>query len=246
MAEKETRGRGGGRFATTHWSVVLAARDRASPRSREALETLCQTYWYPLYAFVRRRGTSPEESQDLTQEFFARLLEKESLRHVDPSRGRFRSFLLTAFKNFMADEGRRARAQKRGGGQIPVSIDLRTAEGRYVKEPEDQRTPEKIYERRWALILLGRTVDRLGEEYARAGRERLFERIKGYLTGQAISVPYARVAQELDMNEVTVKVAVHRLRRRYRALLLAEIGQTVGTEEEIEAEVQHLIACVER
>ena len=232
-------------FATTRWSVVLAAADRASPGARAALSTLCETYWYPLYAFARRRGMSAEDAQDSTQEFFARLLEKESLRHVHPDKGRFRSFLLTSFKNFMEDERARARAKKRGGGQIPVSIDLETAEGRYSNEPAAALTPDKIFERRWAMTLLDRAVERLREEHARANKERIFERLKDYLPGGGGSVPYARAARDLDISEIAVKVAVHRLRRRFRAHLLDEIAQTLGHYDDLGAEVRHLLSVME-
>jgi len=245
-SEKEPQARSAGRFATTHWSVVLAASDRTSPRCREALSSLCQTYWYPLYAFARRGGAGAEDAQDLTQDFFARLLEKDTLRHVDPHKGRFRSFLLVSFKNFVRDQGRRARTQKRGGGQAPVPIDLDLAEGRFSREPSDKQTPETIFERRWALTLLERALDRLGEEYASSNRGEAFERLKGYLTGDTSSVPYVGVARDLGVTEVAVKVAVHRLRRRFRAALVEEIAQTVESESDVAAEIEHLFAALDR
>ena len=233
------------RFRTTRWSLVCAAGNRADPGWRDALSDLCGTYWYPIYAFARRTGRHPEEAQDLTQEFFARLLERDTLRHVDPQKGRFRSFLLASFKNFAADEARKARADKRGGGQTPVSFDIETAEGLYHREPSHEQTPEKIYERRWALTVLERAVDRLRKEQQRKRKERSFEVLKVFLPGGGEPVPYADAARALDMNEVSVKVAIHRFRKRFRALLLEEIAQTVETQEEIDAEVRYLMAALE-
>jgi len=235
----------GGKFATTHWSVVLAARDRASPGWQEALGALCSTYWYPLYAFARRSGLGPEEAEDLTQEYFTRLLERELLRHVHPGKGRFRTFLLTSYRNFMTDEWRHAHSLKRGGGAPSVPIDRETAEGRYALEPSHGLTPEKIFNRRWALTLLEEVLARLGEEQARAGRQRIFEKLKVFLPGALEATPYAAVAEELGMKEVTLKVAVHRLRRRFRDLLLEQIAHTVESEEEVEAELRHLFAALE-
>ncbi len=236
---------GGGRFATTHWSVVLAAGDRGSPARQEALSSLCQTYWYPLYAFARRTGSRAEAAQDLTQDFFAHLLEKETLRQVDPGKGRFRSFLLSCFRNFQADQQRRARALKRGGGKPPVPIELETAEGLYVREPSHDQTPEKAFERHWALTLLQRAVDRLEEEHTGPRRERLFATLKNYLPGGQAPVPYAEAARELEMNEVTIKVAIHRLRQRFRVVLLEEISHTVEREDQVEDEVRHLLSALE-
>ncbi len=234
-----------GRFATTRWSVILAAGNRAEPGWQDALSTLCEVYWYPLYAFARRTGTQPEEAQDLTQEFFTRLLQKDSLRRADPRKGRFRSFLLTSFKNFIADERARARALKRGGGQTPISIDVETAEGMYTLEPFHEQTPDKLFERHWALTVLQHTVDRLGEEHVGPRKERLFARLKAYLPGGVGGASYAQVARDLEMNEVTVKVVVHRLRQRFRDLLLEEIARTVDSDEEVEAEVRYLLAALD-
>jgi RNA polymerase sigma-70 factor (ECF subfamily) len=242
---RDRRPAGGGRFATTRWSVVLAAGNRASPGWQDALSDLCRSYWYPLYAFARRTGVAPEEAQDLTQEFFARLLQKDSLRHADPEKGRFRSFLLTSFKNFVSDERARARAQKRGGGHSPIPIDIETAEGMYTLEPSHEHTPEKLFQRRWALTLLRRAVDRMGEEHVGPRKERLFGKLKAYLPGGAGAPSYARTARDLEMSEVTVKVAVHRLRQRFRTVLLEEIAHTVETEEEVEAEVRYLLSALD-
>ncbi len=246
MAEN-TKGRGAGgrgRFATTHWSVVLAAGDRAVGGWRDALSQLCLTYWYPLYAFARRMGRDPEEAQDLTQEFFARLLERDMLQHAHPEKGRFRTFLLSCFRNFLTDEYRSHHARKRGGGAPPIPIELVTAEGRYMREPSHDQTPEKIFERRWALTLLQRALDSLEREYAGTPREEVFSHLKRYLPGGKGSVPYSETARALGMTEVTVKVAVHRLRARFRNVLLDEIAHTVERPEEVEAELRYLLAAL--
>ena len=235
---------GGGRFATTRWSIVLAAGDRGSPTRQEALSSLCQTYWYPLYAFARRTGLRAEAAQDLTQDFFAHLLEKETLRQVDPEKGRFRSFLLSCFRNYQTDQQRRARALKRGGGKLLVHIELETAEGLYVREPSHDQTPEKAFERHWAMTLLQRAVDRLEEEHTGPRKERLFATLKHYLPGGQSPVPYAQAARELEMNEVTIKVAIHRLRQRFRVVLLEEISHTVEGEDQVEDEVRHLLSAL--
>jgi RNA polymerase sigma factor (sigma-70 family) len=227
-------------FATTRWSVVLAAGETASPGSTEALARLCETYWYPLYAFTRRWGHTADEAQDLTQEFFARLLEKHYLGDVRPERGRFRSFLLASLKHFLLNERDRALAQKRGGGHAPISLEVDTAEGRYRLEPPDTATPETIYERRWALTLLDRVIDRLRGEYARSDRGPLFERLRGFLTGQSATPKYTEVGAALNMTEGAVKVAVHRLRRRFGELLRDEIADTVAEPDDIEDEIRYL------
>ena len=233
-----------GHFATTHWSVVLAAGHRSSSNSDQALAELCRTYWYPLYAYVRRRVEDAHEAQDLTQEFFARLLEKEYLKDVDPERGKFRSFLLAAMRHFLSKERDRARAQKRGGGRAPISLDFQAAEDRYRLEPADALTPERLYQRRWALTLLDQVVARLQQELAAAGKPALFERLKVFLTSKQDSPPYRRVADQLGMTEGAVRVAVHRLRRRYRELLKEQIAQTVGSPEEVDDELRELFAAV--
>lgn len=231
-------------FVTTHWSVVVAAGRNDTTRARDALARLCQVYWQPLYIYVRRLGHPPHDAQDLTQEFFARLLEKNYLAAADESRGRFRSFLLAAFKHFLANEWDRARAQKRGGGQVPISIDLSASETSYTFEPADTATPEKAFERRWALTLLAQVLRRLRGEYVRTGRQTLFEALKPTLTEPSQSVRYAVIAANLGISEGAVKVAVHRLRQRYREVLRSEIAETVAGPEEVEAELRNLFAAL--
>ena len=231
-------------FTTTHWSVVLSARNRKSPQSKQALAALCETYWFPLYAYVRQAGYSSHDAQDLTQAFFARLLGKDFLNDVDHQRGKFRSFLLAALKHFLSHQRERARAKKRGGGRVSFSLDFGNAENRYRLEPEDPTTPERLYTRRWALTLLDRVVRRLEEEHARVGKAETFAGLKEFLTAGRESRPYRRVAHELGMTEGAIKVAVHRLRRRYRELLKEEIAQTVADPAEIEEELCELFAAV--
>ena len=232
------------RFATTRWSQVLAAGQVQTRDSREALSRLCESYWYPLYAYVRRWGYDAEQAQDLTQEFFARLLEKHYLRAADPSRGRFRSFLLAALKHFLANERDRAGAVKRGGRAMVVSLEMENAEGRYSFEPPDSETPETIYERRWALTLLERTLARLAGEFQATGRQALFGRLEGHLTGDQDALPYGDLAAELGMSEGAVKVTVHRLRRRFGTLLREEIGETVSTPAEVDDEIRELFRAI--
>jgi RNA polymerase sigma-70 factor (ECF subfamily) len=231
-------------FASTRWSLVVAAGQRDLPESAEALASLCRLYWYPLYAYARRRLPTPDDAQDLTQEFFARLLEKDYLRQADRRRGRFRSFLLTAFKHFLANEQERANARKRGGGRRALPLDFPDGERRYHREPGHEATAEALYERGWALRLLEQALTRLREEQAGAGKERLFSCLKETLTGADAPRPYADIAAELGTSVEAIKVAVHRLRRRYGELLRAEIAQTVTTAEEVEAELRDLFAAV--
>jgi RNA polymerase sigma factor (sigma-70 family) len=231
-------------FVTTHWSVVLSAQDKKSPQSDQALEELCRTYWCPLYAYVRRQGRSPHDAQDLTQEFFARLLQKDYLRSVAPEKGRFRTFLLVALKRFLADVLDHARAQKRGGGALCISLDAEAAERRYWAEPVDASTPETLYERHWALTLLDRTMARLRQESVAAGKAEEFDRLKPFLTGATDAPSYAEIAPKLGLTEGALRVAVHRLRRRYRDLFREEIAHTVADPAEIEEEVRHLMAVL--
>jgi RNA polymerase sigma-70 factor (ECF subfamily) len=231
-------------FATTHWSLVLSASDQPSPQAADALEKLCRAYWLPIYAFVRRQGYGPHDAQDLTQEFFARLLGKKQLAIVDPAKGRFRSFLLASLKHFLANEWDKTRAQKRGGGQILIPIDVATAETSCGIEPADDLTAEKIFERRWALTLLEQVLCRLRAEYIRDGKENLFEQLKPTLTEVSRSVRYVEIAARLGTNEGAVKVAVHRLRQRYREVLRAEIADTVASPGEVEDEIRNLFAAL--
>lgn len=234
----------GRHFASTHWSLVAAAAQRWSPEARQALETLCQAYWYPLYAYARRYLPNPDDARDVTQGFFAQLLEKDYLQAADPHRGRFRSFLLTSFKHFLSKERDRAHAQKRGGGQSLLSLDFQAGERRYTLEPVDHATPEAIFERRWALTLLDQVLGRLKQEFAGAGKGAQFELLKSALTGDGTTALYSELGEQLGISEQAVKVAVHRLRRRYRELLRAEIAQTVTTADEVDEELRALFAAV--
>jgi RNA polymerase sigma factor (sigma-70 family) len=223
-------------FATTRWSLVAAAQHQADA----ALADLCRLYWYPLYAYVRRRGHDAAEAEDLTQGFFARLLEKNGLASVTPDRGRFRSFLLTACQNFLANEHERANALKRGGGRV-VSLD--DADTRYRREPDHGETPERLFERRWALELLDQALRRLRDEYQKKGKAQLFDALKGTLAGGG-SAPYAELAATLGLTEGAVKATVHRLRGRYAELLREEIGETVAAPAEIDDEVRALFRAL--
>lgn len=231
-------------FASTHWSIVLAAGHRSSPGSRDALATLCRAYWFPLYAYARRRTRDVHEAQDLTQAFFVALLEKDSLASVHPDRGRFRAFLITAFKNFMANEWEKAHAQKRGGGVAPIPLDFDAGESRFSREPTDELTPERLFERDWVLSLLDRVLDRLRDEFERGGKLDQFERLKVFITPQSTASSHAEVARELGMTEGAVAVAAHRLRRRYRDLLRAEIAQTVASPDEVDDEIRNLFEAL--
>lgn len=233
------------RFLTTQWSMVLAAGGNAASDESartEALATLCELYWYPLYAFVRRRGYDPDAAQDLTQAFFTRVIEKAYLRDATPTRGRFRSFLLGSLKHFLANEWDHARALKRGGGAVLLALDVELGEGesRYRLEPADDETPEHLFERQWALSLLERVLTRLREEHNAAGKRAQFDALKPVLTGDPIGETYAQLGERLNMSEGAVKVAVHRLRRRMRALLEEEITRTIADPRDIDDEIQHL------
>jgi RNA polymerase sigma factor (sigma-70 family) len=231
------------RFATTHWSMVVSAGRPHSPEARRALATLCEHYWFPLYAFVRRAGHSAEDAQDLTQEFFVRLLDKNFLAAADGQKGRFRTFLLTALKRFLANEYDRVRAQKRGGGQRFVSLEGMEPEARYRREPADTLTPERIFEQQWALTLLEQVLAQLQADMTADGKAALFDALKGHLTGGR-AAGYAATAASLGTTEGAVKVAAHRLRRRYRELLREEIAQTVASPDEIEEEIRYLFTCL--
>lgn len=228
-------------FATTQWSLVLRA-NRSSDSSTAALQTLCQRYWYPLYAYVRRRGVAAHEAQDLTQEFFARLLEKNSLAAASPDRGRFRAFLLTSLKNFLTNEWEKAQAQKRGGGQPAISLQLNldSAESRLSLEPTHNLTPDRCFERQWALLLLELVVKRLQEEHTAAGKGQQFELLKEALAGGAERLAYASIASELKVSEEAARQAASRLRKRYREILREEVSHTVERPEDVDDEIRSL------
>jgi RNA polymerase sigma-70 factor (ECF subfamily) len=233
--------RGSARFATTRWSVVVAA-GAAAPESRAALESLCRDYWYPLYAYARRRGNSPEDSQDLVQGFFLVLLRRGSLADVDPSRGRFRTFLLTAFQRHASHERARDNALKRGGGVDRLPFEIDDGESRYSREPVDERTPESLYERRWAMTLLARSVDRLRAENAGDGLRA--DALLPHVGGPGEARPYAELASSLGISEGAVKAAVHRMRVRCREILRDEVAHTVADAGEVEDELRRLVAAL--
>jgi RNA polymerase sigma factor (sigma-70 family) len=235
---------GSSQFPTTRWTFVLAAGDPHRKEARAALVSLCENYWYPLYAYLRRRGYPADQAQDLTQEFFTRVLEGRYLNRADPSKGRFRSFILTSLKFFVADEGDRQRALKRGGGTV-ASLEVSSGEERYQLEPAHDETPERIFERRWALSVLDRVVERLREEFRQHGRPEHFERLKVFLLGES-DASYARLAQEMNTSEGALRVAIHRLRRRYRELFRQEIADTVADSSEVESELRYLAAALTR
>ncbi len=230
-------------FVTTRWSVVLSARQDHSPEASAALEGLCRAYWFPLYAFVRRRGHAPHDAEDLTQEFFHRLIERRYLHAVDHRKGRFRTFLLAALEHFLANEWRRSRAQRRGGGQTPISID-EAAEQWYEAAVAAGGTPERIYERRWALAFLDRVIGRLRAEMVSAGRGVHFDVLKPALTGDRLAGGYAALAVRLETSEAAVKMAISRLRQRYGELLREEITETVADPAEVEDELRALLAAL--
>jgi RNA polymerase sigma-70 factor (ECF subfamily) len=230
-------------FVTTHWSVVLSARENESPQSAAALETLCRTYWCALYAYARRQGRPTHEAQDLTQAFFARLLQKDYLQAAAREKGKFRTFLLVAFKRFLANEWDRDHALKRGGFVPVVSIDEEVAESRFAAEPSHNLQPDVLFDRQWAISLLDRTMAQLQEEYVASGRAQLFEYVQSCLAREESALPYAAIAARLGLTEPAVKMAVYRLRTRYREIVRAEIAHTVSTPEEIEEEIRHLFSA---
>jgi len=232
------------RFATTRWSVVLAAGKSSSPQQKQALETLCQSYWFPLYAYLRRRRYDTHQAEDLTQAFFAHILEKKDFQTADPKFGKFRSFLLVRLKYFLSDERDHAHAKKRGGGKKILSLSIQNAEGQYALEPAIQLSPEMLFEKSWALTILERTMGRLEAEMADKNKQKLFDCLKVYLTTDKDVIPYQDMAAELKMTEGSVRVAVHRLRRRYRKLLRDEIAQTVDDEGQIDEEMGCLFAAL--
>ena len=220
---------------------MLAARGSEGAAGRDALASLCSTYWYPLYAFVRRQGSSPHEAEDLTQEFFCRFLERNSLTSVQPSAGKFRSFLLACFKNFLSNERARANAQRRGGGRVILPLDSGEAETRYSLEPADHLTPEAVFERRWAFAVLERTMTELRREYSAAEKSDLFESLQGFLPGGRESISRTELAAKRGVSVGAIDVAVHRLRQRFGVLLREEVARTVSFEAEVEEEIRYLI-----
>lgn len=243
MAARESGPKPGRRFATTQWSLVLAAGNRDSPDFRTALAELCERYWYPIYAFVRRRGADAEQAQDLTQGFFSHLLERGTLRVVDRERGRFRSFLLGALKFYLADERDRALAQKRGGGAVSLSLDLDDAESRYRLEADPEDAPDNLFAKRWALEVLKKTHEELRREARRSANPERQERLAALLTGES-EQPYREIADELGMSETALKVSIHRLRKRFGALLRDEVRRTVEDPDKVEEELRFLLQAV--
>ena len=233
------------RFATTNWSVVLAAGNAEHPRAREALSALCESYWYPVYALVRSLGAGAEDARDLTQGYFLGLLDGGSLRSVRPQAGRFRSFLFASVRHFLSNQRDRERAVKRGGGRAPLSLDFDEAEGRYRLDPSDPAPgPDRLFERRWALTVIDNAMAELREQSAGADRDR-FERLRGYLIEDGDGAPYARVAAELGMSESAVKVGVHRLRQRFGRALREVVGRTVSDPVDIDDEIRALLAALD-
>ncbi len=233
-----------GGFTTTHWTVVRAAKGGSSPDAEKALETLCRTYWHPLYAYIRREGHSPQDAEDLTQGFFARVLERGYLSDVSQERGKFRSFLLGCLRHFLSDKRDWEEAKKRGGGQKLVSLDEGSPEDRYCLEPVDVMDPERIFERRWALTVLERAGTQLHNEYERVGKAEQYERLKVFEMEDRGAPSYAEVATQLNMTESAVKSAIHRLRTRYVKLIRDEVAHTVSSPGEIDEEIRHLIEVV--
>lgn len=231
-------------FATTHWSVVLAASRDSSADAQEPLEKLCRTYWPPLYAFVRRQGHDEQDAQDLTQEFFARLLGKKSLRSVNPDKGKFRSFLLASMKHFLANEWDRKNRLKRGGGTVTISLDDESAESSYLAATAHELTPEKVYDRRWAQTVVEQVLTRLRREFGTGEKASRFEALKGCLLVEPDAVSYAELAGKLQLTEAGVRSAVFRLRHRFREVFRNEIAHTVATVEDIDEEIRHLLAAL--
>lgn len=230
-------------FATTHWTVVLAAGQRHSPQADAALEQLCRTYWFPLYAYVRRRGHPKADAEDLVQAFFAKLLEKNFLANLDSERGKFRAFLLAALKNFLANEWDKAQAQKRGGGAANLSLDWQTADTKFQVAAQNEPSPDKAFDREWALALLAKVIERMQAECAAEGKGKLFEQLKTFLMAGGGDSAQAAVAKTLGMEEGAVRVAIHRLRKRYRALLRDEIANTLSDAAMVDEEMRALFGA---
>ena len=233
-------------FLTTHWSVVLAARDGESSKSCQALEQLCRAYWGPLYSYICRRGYTHEDAKDLTQEFFVRVSAPDFLVSVSRDKGKFRSFLLATLNHFLANEWHRANAQKRGGNAHHVSLDAEIGEGRPIEEPASAETPEAFFDKRWALTILERALAALRQEFAADGKLAQFDVLKPYLTDASAERDYERAAAQLQMKAVSVAVAVHRLRKRYRELVRSEVAQTVQSQAELEGEMSYLLSVLRR
>lgn len=228
-------------FATTEWSVVLAAGDIGRHEARIALARLCETYWYPLYAYVRHRVRSVHDAQDLTQAFFCHLLEKQSLARADRSRGRFRTFLITALKNFLTNEWEKQITEKRGGGKAQLSLDFNAGESRYRIEPAHELTPENLYDRRWVLTMLDQVLERLRNELAEAGKQSQFEQLKETLVGESTVADYERAAEALGITPAAAKQAAYRMRKRYRQLFRQEVARTVDDEGDVDDEIGRLL-----
>ena len=230
-------------FATTHWTVVLAAGKRATPQSDGALEQLCRTYWFPLYAYVRRRGHTKEDAEDLTQAFFARFLAKNYLAGLSAERGRFRAFLLASLKHFLINDWKKSQCQKRGGGEAPLSLDWQTADTKFQVAATNEPSPDKVFDREWALALLAKVIERLQKECEADGKAKLFEQLKIFLTAGKSETAQRETAKTLGMEEGAVRVAVHRLRKRYRQLLRAEIAQTLADAGDVDEEMRALFGA---
>jgi RNA polymerase sigma factor (sigma-70 family) len=240
----QLRGDGGRQFSDTHWSVVLKAKDEGSRQAAEAMERLCRTYWHPLYAYIRREGHGPEAAEDLTQEFFARLLAKDYLQHLRHREGKFRSFLLTLVKRFLSDERDKARAQKRGGGQTLIALDETRAEELYLGRESRGLNPDQLFDRRWAETVMECALGRLRKEYADGGKSALFDQLKDIQPGEHGESSYAEIGARLGLAEGSVKSAVHRLRRRHREILREEIARTVARTVEIDEEIRDLLGIL--
>lgn len=232
------------RFATTRWSIVLAAGQAASQDSRQALESLCRAYWFPVYTYVRRHASGVEDAQDITQCFFTHLLDKDTIAKANPDRGRFRAFLLTALQNFLTNERQKARAKKRGGGKVALSLDLDSGESRYQIEPSHELTPEKLFERRWVLALLDQVLESLRMELATEGKVSHFEQLKGGIAGEMTSESYKLAAAALGITAAAAKQGAYRLRKRYRELFRLEVARTVAQDAEIDDEISRLLGIL--
>jgi RNA polymerase sigma factor (sigma-70 family) len=246
--ERDSSAGGAGSFRTTHWSLVIAAGGQSgSSHAYEALSKLCETYWYPLYAFLRRKGCQPEEAKDLTQGFFCRMMEKNFIQSADPEKGRFRSFLLACLQHYLSNEKKKEHAGKRGGGAKVISLDDASAEERYMMEPADPITPEDLYERDWALTVLDKTMSRLKQEYTKSGRGAQFAALQVYLSGgHAADISYAKAGEQLGLSENAARQAAYRLRIRFGVLLRLGVAQTVANPAEINEEMNHLAAVLSR